>query len=148
MDEGSLTRRILTRCPRRFRVVLLDQAWGRPLPGEARILGLRFEARVLIREVELHCDATPWVYARTLIPVATLRRGARLGRLGTRPLGEVLFSDPAVRRGSMEMTRFGPAEGPMRIQGHRGVLWGRRTLFYIAGHPLLVNEIFLHGLPR
>ena len=26
-------------------------------------------------------------------------------------------------------------------------LWGRRTLFHLAGKPLLVNEIFLPGIP-
>ena len=70
------------------------------MADEARALGLRLGAWAWIREVQLLGDGQPWVFARTLIPADTLRgRGRRLTRLGTRPLGEVLFTDPGVRRG-------------------------------------------------
>ena len=49
----------------------------------------------------------PWVFARTLIPARTLRgRGRRLTRLGSRPLGQVLFADPKVRRDPVEIARI------------------------------------------
>lgn len=132
---------------------ILGQGWSRPLNDEARVLGLRLGAWAWIREVQLLCDHQPWVFARTLIPAETLRgRGQRLTRLGTRPLGEVLFADPGVRRGPVEIARIAAsqrlhqwafadrAESPDAI-------WGRRSLFWIAKHPLLVCEIFLPDLP-
>lgn len=132
---------------------MLRQGWNRPSHDETLTLGLRLDAWAWIREVQLLGDGQPWVFARTLIPSRTLRgRGRRLTRLGIRPLGEVLFTDPNVRRDSVEMARiaFGHclhqraftdlAESPDAI-------WGRRSVFWIAGNPLLVCEIFLPDLP-
>jgi chorismate--pyruvate lyase len=152
-DPGSLTRRLRQCCPDRFQVRVLRQGWSRPGRDEARVLRLRPNARTWTREVQLFCGDQPWVFARTLIPAATLRgRGRRLTQLGSRPLGEVLFSDPGVQRGPVEIARIvtgqrlhqcavaGFAEPPAAI-------WGRRSIFRIDGQPLLVCEIFLPDLP-
>ncbi len=153
-DPGSLTARLKNTCPGHFRVRLLRQEWERPLYSETRVLGMRRGEVAFIREVELLCDETPWVFARTVIPARSLRGPARhLTLLGTRPLGEVLFADPRTRRGPMEIARLSPrhplfaaataewAETPHEI-------WGRRTLFHLSGVPLLVNEIFLPSIPE
>jgi chorismate--pyruvate lyase len=152
-DPGSLTRRLRQCCPDGFQVRVLRQGWSRPSRDEARVLRLRLDARAWTREVQLFCGDQPWVFARTLIPTVTLRgRGRRLTQLGSRPLGEVLFSDPGVQRGPVEIARIingqrlhqcafaGFAEPPDAI-------WGRRSVFFIDGQPLLVCEIFLPDLP-
>jgi chorismate lyase len=36
-------------------------------------MSLRLPLRALIREVHLLCDDRPWVFARTIIPISTLR---------------------------------------------------------------------------
>ena len=146
-DQGSLTRRVQWRCRSVFKVRLIRQAWERPTASEAVLLGAR--GWMLCREVVLCCGDEPWVFARTLIPRASLRGGARCLRLlGERPLGEVLFSDPATRRQRVEVARLAVDDPLWRRAtaacGLRGDdLWGRRTLFRYAGKPLLVNEIFL-----
>jgi chorismate--pyruvate lyase len=107
----------------------------------------------LIRDVVLHCDASPWVFARTLIPASTLKGPARrLMLLGERPLGAVLFSDPKVRRGSTMFAKLNPGHALfdtacVHLQQRPELLWGRRTLFYVGLKPILVNEIFLPDLP-
>lgn len=148
-DPGSLTARLKRSCTESFRVRLRRQGWGRPLYSEGRLLGMRRGEAAIVREVELLVDEVPWVFARTVIPATSLRGPAkRLTMLGTKPLGEVLFADPRTQRVVMEMAHFhtrhnlfnkvvtsldiGPEE-----------LWGRRTLFDLAGSPLLVNELFL-----
>jgi len=152
-DEGSLTRRVMQACGQGgFRVRLLHQAWGSPLYSESQVLRLRRGEATLIREVELLCGGRPWVFARTLIPATSLKGSARrLTLLGEKPLGAVLFADARVQRGITQIARllprhplFGAAAGHLRQQPQ--VLWGRRTLFYIAGRPILVNEIFLPEL--
>lgn len=132
---------------------VLGQGWGRPLASERAALGIKRNGLALIREVALQCDGEPWVFARTVIPTASLKgRARRLTRLGDKPLGAVLFADPATRRGRMEVARFdrrhalyqgacGHWENPPRK------LWGRRTLFCYQGKPLLVNEVFLPDIP-
>ena len=152
-ERGSLTRRVMGVCPGRFRVRLLHQGWGRPLYSEGRLLRMRRGEVALVREVELLCDETPWVFARTLIPAGSLRGAARrLARLGERPLGAVLFSDPNTRRELVQAVRLSPRHPLHAAASHNldhpaGLLWGRRSLYYYAGKPLLVNEIFLPDIP-
>jgi chorismate lyase len=153
-DTGSLTAHLRACCGPGFRVEVLGQGWGTPLPSERRRLGLRRGELALVREVRLACaDRGAWVFARTLIPAASLRGPAkRLSRLGSRPLGEVLFAQRGARRGETEMARLGPGHAlyPLALAGQAappGWIWGRRTLFHLGGCPLLVNEIFLPGLP-
>jgi len=152
-DPGSLTRRLRQCCPNPFRVRVLWQGWSRPSRDEAHVLHLRLDALAWTREVQLLCGDQAWVFARTLIPAATLRgRGRRLTQLGSRPLGEVLFTDPNVRRGPMEIARIVPGQR-LHQRAFAGfteppeVIWGRRSLFRMDGRPLLVCEIFLPDLP-
>ena len=152
-DSSSLTLRMIEHCAGRFRVRVLNQGWGDPLASESRLLRLRRAELVLVREVELLCDASPWVFARTVIPAASLSGAARkLARLGDRPLGAALFSSPTTRRLRVEMARLRPCDAlytaaAASLEAPPAALWGRRTLFLYGGSPLLVNEIFLPRIP-
>ena len=155
-EPGSLTRRVQEGCAGVFELRLLRQGWGDALPGERRLLRADHRhGRDLIREVELLCDGAPRVFARTVIPARSLiGRAHELTRLGTRPLGAVLFADPSTRRGAVEFARLSPAHGlfaaaTAHSTGERPAeLWGRRTVYRFADKPLLVNEIFLPVLMR
>ncbi|WP_428634519.1 chorismate--pyruvate lyase family protein [Sedimenticola sp.] len=151
-DRGSLTARLKSASRCDFRVNVLRQEWACPLDSERRLLGMRRGGIAILREVELLCGGVPWVFARTLIPVRSLQGPARrLALLGERPLGEVLFADPSMRRGITQMARLLPrhalfAAATVHLQQVEEI-WGRRTLFHLAGKPLLVNEIFLPDIP-
>lgn len=151
-NAGSLTQRLRTACGGVFSVRVLRQGWSRVYPDEAGQLGVRPNRLALVREVELCCDGIAWVFARTLIPVSSLRGPARrLSLLGSRPLGAVLFADPSVMRGLTQYARLAPGHALYESAAAGLVpapefLWGRRTLFYLGGKPLLVNEIFLPGV--
>ncbi len=153
LDRGSLTSRLVKASEGAFRVRLLRQGWGRPLYSESQLLSTRRAETALVREVELLGHDTPWVFARTLIPASSLRGSARrLANLGNKPLGAILFSDPGMRRGPIQIARLQPrhplfAAATNSLQQKPAELWGRRTLFYLAGKPLLVNEIFLPEIP-
>lgn len=132
---------------------VLRQGWIRPAYDEACALRLRLQSWAWMREVQLLCDNQPWVFARTLIPASTLRgRGRRLTRLGSRPLGEVLFADHSVRRGPVEVARIGPDQRLHHLAFANcseppDAIWARRSLFWMNSRPLLVCEIFLPDLP-
>jgi len=156
LDPGSLTRRLQRRCPEGgFRVELLAQHMAIPLACERQRLGLRSGQRVLVREVRLCCGERPWVYARSLIPSTALRGPLRhLRQIGERPLGAVLFADPGLRRDELEVVRVDPRRelprvlvGLTTLRGESEV-WGRRSLFWLRGAPLMVSEYFLPGLPE
>ncbi|HSH28796.1 MAG TPA: chorismate lyase, partial [Thiohalobacter sp.] len=144
------TRRLQECCRGRFRVQLDWQGWARPTLSECRALGLRRHQRALIREVHLMCDDSPRVFARTVIPRASLRgRERRLVRLGEQPLGAVLFADPHMCRGEVEIARIEPGTAlHAHALGDAGpddnAIWGRRSVFWLGRKPLLVSEIFLN----
>lgn len=153
LDTASLTLRLQQLCPGCFEVRVLSQQWGRPHLHEVHALGMRRNRNAIIRQVQLLCNGTPWIYARTVIPVSSLRgRLKRLARLGTRPLGAVLFADPGMRRGGVELARILP--GDALYQAALGAscrsvqpIWGRRSVFTLAKRPLLVSEVFLPAFP-
>ncbi len=151
-DSGSLTRRLQQACAGEFRVEVVAQHWQRPFVNERQRLGMASHRLALIRQVYLLCDNVPCVFARTIIPHATLSGSERhLAVLGSRPLGAVLFADPRMHREEMEFTCLQPgerlfADATQRLNGKPAEVWGRRSLFYLASKPLLVNEIFLPAI--
>jgi len=145
LGQDSLTRRLRACCHGEFRVSIVRQGWGWPSASERRALGMAPRTCAWIREVYLWCGAEPWVYARTVIPGATLTgRLRRLSRLGTRPLGEVIFADLSMRRGPVEVARVDAAAGaPGSTARAAATVWGRRSVFWLREKPLLVCEFFL-----
>lgn len=138
-DEGSLTRLLKRAGGGRFSVRVLYQGYGRPGPGEASALNLPARQRVLIREVLLCGDDTPWVYARTVIPVTTLQgRHRTLKLIGSRSLGSLLFNDPGMRRDPLQIAKVN--------DDSKGQYWARRSVFRLDRKPLLVCEVFLPAL--
>ncbi len=152
LDRASLTRRVREACPGRFTVQVVQQRRRRPTHGEQRLLGMRRGTRALIREVRLCCDEHAWVFARTVIPMSSLVGAQRrLKYLGTRPLGAVLFADPSMRRGAVQLAcaRAGHVLFDTAVAGltHRPAqIWGRRSVFHVGGKPLLVSEMFLPAM--
>ncbi len=147
-DEGSLTARLKQRCGDRFAVRVLDEDWQRPDPGESRLLGVPARQKALLRQVHLLCGDELCVYARSVIPLDTLRgRHRRLQYLGDKPLGEYLFAQPRLQRERIEWSRLLPGSPLYRRAlpdgGSGQPIWGRRSLFRIDGKPLLVAEFFL-----
>ncbi len=151
-DPASLTQRLIGACAGNFRVRLIAQRHERPMLSEARALGFEATHHALVREVRLLCDEAVWVYARTVIPPATLvGANRRLAYLGERSLGAVLFADPTMKRGEVEVTRVVPGQRLFRLmvaQSHQTPreFWGRRSVFRLRDRPLLVSEFFLPSL--
>jgi chorismate--pyruvate lyase len=151
-DSGSLTSRIIAACPGRFHVQVVSQGWQVPMRNEVSRLGMRRGRLALVRQVYLFCDDTPWVFARTVIPRATLRGKQKyLARLGNKPLGAALFADPSMQRAELEVTRLSRAQSLLSAIDTNPFdsttcIWGRRSVFYVGHKPLLVAEFFLPPL--
>lgn len=154
LDPGSLTTRLSSYCPGRFRVEVLSQVWRAPQHNEIRRLGMRERQVSFIREVYLYCDDEPMVFARTVIPRRTLSgKQKHLADLGSRSLGSVLFADPHMHRDEIEVAYMNAGEGlyhkavSVLLRAPVGI-WGRRSVFYLEHKPLLVSEIFLPAITR
>ena len=149
LDHGSLTARLIKASNHNFSVSLLSQVWSRASLSESRLLNVRPQHRCMIREVLLRCNNQPWVYARSVLPAKTLRgKLGHLRRLGNKPLGQLLFSTPNMRRDEFELA-FAPAgvlcEHPAVANYCKleQAIWGRRSRFELYQKPLIVSEIFL-----
>ncbi|MBL1319460.1 MAG: chorismate lyase [Methylophaga sp.] len=151
-STDSLTRRLQAQNHHGFSVELLGSCWIKPLTDEAISLGLPVAEHVYQREVRLMDGDTANVYARTVIPRTTyMAMQHRFNSLGNKPLGELLFTDPLVKRGPIEIACLKPGQWLYEMavldENYRPeMLWGRRSAFYLSGKSLLVNEIFLPTL--
>tara|TARA_R110002049_G_scaffold150154_1_gene313303 strand:- start:887 stop:1423 length:537 start_codon:yes stop_codon:yes gene_type:complete len=153
-DSGSLTQRLQAHNKHNFSVQLLSTHWMKPLPDECLSLDIPMTEMAYQREVRLMDGEQANVYARTVIPLATFQAmKQRFNNLGNRPLGDLLFTEPSVKRGEIEITCLKPGqwlyEMAMLEESFRPEkLWGRRSHFYLNDKKLLVNEIFLPALVK
>ena len=138
--RGSLTRLLRGFSGTSFRVRVLKEGFRVPQTDEARELGLPPRQMAWVREVQLVGDGTPWVRARTVIPLACLRgSNRRLRHLGNRPLGSALFGRHPWSRDAFTC---GQAEPPEQA----GPCPARRSRFRRDRCTLLVTECFLPPL--
>lgn len=146
-EGGSLTQRLRSIYGTSVAVKLLFQQWRKPLLSERRLLGLQEPHWCLTREVLLHADGKSLILARTIIPAATIKIANRsLSRLGTRPLGEVIFSYPKLARIAMDIALIQPTTWTDLARDAAGLqqaIWGRRTVYEIKQRQMLVSEFFL-----
>ena len=103
----------------------------------------------LVRQVLLCCDDQPLVYARSVIPVTTIHGAQRrYANMGNRPLGAMLFSDRTMRREAVEVAVLPLENSVNQYTQFNEPVWGRRSVFRVAGKPLLVSEYFLPEILR
>jgi len=148
LDSCSLTQKLVKKSKGNFCVHILNQKIQRAQFSENEALHIGNRRWVLIREVALKGNGMPWVYARTAIPLTTLKGSLRrLRYLGTRPLGGQLFTNPNMRRGAISIAAIAASHIHPSLQAQKiRPLWGRRSIFKLHNKPLLVCEIFLETL--
>ena len=119
---------------------------------ESTEAGATSRQRALLREVCLYCGETPLVYAHSVLPLDSLRGAWRgLRRLGGRPLGEVLFSDPNVLRTPLQYKKLHWRHWLYRraccyLKKPPPFLWARRSVFILNHRPIQVTEVFLPAI--
>jgi chorismate--pyruvate lyase len=160
LDEGSLTARLKSQCGH-FQVKVIGEQQQSCSAAEACDL-IRVGEPVLVREVILYCDNVPQVFARSLLPLASLTGEEQiLANLGEQPLGQVLFNNSSLQRLRLELSSFAPDSSVVNLatqltDNHdsssaalhmsevpKQILWGRRSIFMLENKPLMVAEVFL-----
>lgn len=153
-EPDSLTARCVGAC-RHFRIRLLREGQGLPMPDEVNLFRLRPGQKARVREVVLECDGVPVIYAHTVLPLAPRGRLARwLAGLGSRSLGSLLFAHPGFDRGPIQFRRL-DRRHPLFARAARAVssrpaeyLWARRSTHSLDGQTVLVTEVFLPAILR
>ena len=122
---GSLSRRLAC-LGERFEVTVLSQRTAPLRTAELKALGLPRHGCTVVREVILSVDGRPLVWARSSLHQSALAGPWRaLKGLGPRPLANLLYADPRVRRSELRprrLSRFGhtrPADGKAVVGRHR-----------------------------
>ena len=93
------------------------------------------EGDIKVREVILLGNGNPLVYAKSYIPIFTINDGLKkLGHLGSKPLGDILFEKNLFQKKETLFTKF------LYLKNEH---WGRKSKYHVNGLPLSVMEVFL-----
>ena len=96
---------------------------------------------IKIREVLLLSDNNPCVFARSLIPISTIKKGlSKLGELGTKPLGDILFEKDIFKKKDTLYAKF---KWFSSLINEKSIFWGRKTKYNVKNKPFYVIEVFL-----
>jgi chorismate--pyruvate lyase len=150
LDTGSLTERLVAQCTE-FQLSVIGQK-------QTSITSNEFEqvcdaGQTLnekdwqVREVLLWGDGQPWVFARSIIPMALWQRD--FSDLNNQPLGQRIFNDQRFKRMPFEITKLeSSALFLSQLQlVNKMDLWGRRSTFCFEDLKMMVCEVFLPGSP-
>ena len=95
-ESGSITSRIKSFS--NFRLRLLRDGPGEVNAAEDDLIIKNYEENN-IREVVLYSDEEPFIYAKSILPLETIRLGLGvLGNLKENPLGDILFLNPEIKK--------------------------------------------------
>ena len=133
LEEGPITKRI--KSSEKFELKLLQDDLGDINKSDRSFIG-HLSGDIKIREVILYGNKNPRVFAQSIIPVETINRGlSKLGELGTKPLGDILFEKNIFKKKEILYSSF------------RGEFlkhyWGRKTKYLVNKLPFSVMEVFL-----
>lgn len=132
LEDGPITKKI--KSSEVFKLNLLIDEIDKVEDSEADFLGENL-GMIKTREVILMGNDEPKVFARSLIPLITIEKGfAKLGELGTKPLGDILFEKEIFKRTKIVFAKF---------RNDKKLFWGRKSKYIVNSHPLSVMEVFL-----
>lgn len=145
--SGSMTKLLKELSRSRLSLTVLEHAWQKPQEAESKILSL-INGWGIGREIVMNGAGKPWLYARTFFPESVVKaQGNDFLFLGSRPLGELLFSNPRVRRGDYTVARLHPGhreyqDAAKALQQTPDYLWARRSEFYLPSGAITLLEVF------
>ena len=131
-ESGSITSRIKSFS--NFRLKLLRDGPGEVNAAEDDLIITNYKENN-IREVVLFSDEEPLIYAKSILPLETIRLGlGALGNLKENPLGDILFLNPEIKKKYMLFAKF---------ESNKKIFFGRKGIYTVKGYPFSVCEIFL-----
>ncbi|PHS72393.1 MAG: 4-hydroxybenzoate synthetase [Cycloclasticus sp.] len=149
LEPNSLTSRIKFTFAEPFSVRVHEQGLGKPFLSDARCLQQPLQHYSLIREVKLNVGDVTVVFARTTLPRKVAHQLQELTHLGNKPLGEVIFSYPDLRRSGLDLAKIDASQLNdslcQELDGESH-LWARRNRYQINKNHFVVSEFFLPAL--
>jgi chorismate--pyruvate lyase len=150
-EPGLLTARVRAACGDAMSLRLLRLERAPLTPQLRRTLGVD-DLGCLLREVEIGCGATRWIFAQSVFPDSTVQRYPWLADLGDKGLGESLARVEDVQREPLEYLELPNshelASTALGTSDSSPAPWARRAVYRLGGRPILVQEVFLPELGR
>ncbi|HET9680370.1 MAG TPA: chorismate lyase [Gammaproteobacteria bacterium] len=110
------------------------------------------QQNLFCREVIIHHDTTPLVFARTLVQLSALENKQHwLLQQGENPLGDTLFSQDETQRRNLEVKHLTTKDAlykdaAKQVTDNYRPSWARRSVIYSNGLALLIVECFYEQL--
>ena len=151
LDPGSMTALLRALGDPDMQIEVLQHGYSLPRRDEAALLQMHNEPG-LAREVLMHCQNQPWIYARSFFPPALVKAyGNHFAHLGARSLGELLFSHPRIVRSEFSVAKLRPGhleyhEAAAHLPEKPRQLWARRSTFHLPEGKLALTEVFLPAM--
>ena len=121
-EPGSITSRIKSFSD--FKLKLLRDGPGEVDASEDDLIISNYRENN-IREVLLYSNEEPLIYAKSIIPLETIRLGLGvLGNLKENPLGDILFSNPEIKKKYMLFAKF---------ESNKKIFYGRKGIYTVKG---------------
>ena len=149
LEPNSLTNRMKTTFHQPFSVSLKGQGLAKPFLADAQCLNQAAHRYAITREVELNLGGKPYVFARTTLPRNVAHELQELTHLGSKPLGEVIFSYPDLKRIRLDLAKIDAAQlniTTRKLLAGQPYIWARRNTYQINKCAFLVSEFFLPAL--
>lgn len=146
-DPSSMTKIITELSRDRLKLEVLDHCWQKPYPTEKAQLPTSQDWGIG-REVVMYGAKEAWLYGRTFFPESVVKAyGNVFAGLGSRPLGEVLFSSPLVRRSHFTVACLLPGHSEYKnasqaLKQSPDYFWARQSLFYLPSGAITLMEVF------
>jgi chorismate--pyruvate lyase len=132
LEQGPITKRI--KSMKEFRLELIQDKLSDVNEDEILFLNIHTK-EIRVREVILYGNENPMVFARTIIPIATIEKGLKeLGTLGNKPLGDILFEKDIFSKNDIVFATF---------YDGKSLFWGRKIKYTVKDQPFSVMEVFL-----
>jgi len=135
-----------------FQVKVLQEYWGNATTAENHALSIPDSEKSWQRDVVLLLNGVPVIVAHSLIPLSMVEDPTlELKQLGTRSLGEIIFTELHGARELLEYANL-TAEHYLFILAKPFIekqnknLYARRSIIKVKQHQLLINEVFLPSI--
>ena len=129
--DGSLTQQLIKLSNGQFHVIPMNEHYQRLSQIDANWLNMPAQHIAWVRESDLYgSDVTPWVKAKSIFPILSLNKQARIFKhIGRQPIGHLLFkrTTPLCQRRILKLD-----EG-----------WTRQSCYTWHGCQFIVQETFL-----
>jgi chorismate--pyruvate lyase len=143
---GSLTKALEEKGGSPCILEIQQEGYTQPWLDECEFLSLEAGSINWVREITLSQE-TRLIYARSVFPSSLIASSPVFSELGTNVLASLLFSDPDIRRGDIEVAKLSQGHALFdRIASSSPFLWARRSRFHVRDQQLLVCEVFLDAV--